>query len=78
MAVLALTRAGACAVRKAEQEKLAMNLMLLPTICGCTCCGDAEERRRMMGEITRSEIIISRLSDAITDWTGVCAYDWVR
>lgn len=72
MAVLAITRTAACELRRAEQEQLALNVLLLATVCGCTRCGDASDLARLKDEIRRSETTIQSLSDAITDWSGVC------
>ena len=68
---MTLTRADAWAVRHTEQDRLtdlkAQRRLALHSENG------AALQRELDRRIAKAEAAISKLSDAITDWTGVCA-----
>jgi len=69
-----LTRADACTVRKAEQDRLAaykIERRLVFALHGEAGADRAQELDYLMA---KAEATIAQYSDDITDWTGICAY----
>ena len=70
---VAVTRAAVCATRTVEQKHLALARSALSAVCGCPNCHDGSKADGLRKEIRISEDKITRLTNDIIDWTGVCA-----
>ena len=68
-----MTRLDAWEVRKVEQERLALFRIYRASCCCCTRCHDDDKAEELDVLIAKAEAKIAELTDAITDWVGVCA-----